>query len=220
MGYMNNGHASDGYRASVDINEQVQQLLTLYYTSRDQRHLVQIHEVLLPITRQEVMKVIRKCCLSRDLRDDMVQEAWLKLQEAADYNYDRIRCPVFITFWRTSVYRHLLTKFYTPTKDVAKELGDHDEPEPPTDPTDAIYIEELRKKYADEINGWGGYYINLIPMCLALLNERILIEEERQTPQDALARRFSRSQGYLSKWETWLALKVREEHMTTKGRLI
>lgn len=212
---------NDGYLASVEINDQLQKLLTEYWVGHDQKILVSIHDLLLPITRQEVMKVIRKCCLSRDLKDDMIQEAWLKLVEAVDYNYDRIRCPVFISFWRTSVYRHLLTKFYTPTKDVAKELGDHDEPCPQNDPSDSIYIEELRASYTEEIKNWTGIYTAVIgPMCLALLNERILVDEEHQTPQDGIARRFSRSQGYVAKWEIWLSEKIREEHITTLGRLI
>ena len=199
------------YLRTVALNQIAVENVLAHNATGDQDSLCEAFRVLKPVTRKEVRAVIFKLGLSYSSEEDMMQEAYVKFQAwVANFDYDR--CPVIVTFWATSIRNHLLSKC---RKDVPFASCSFDEIQDSTETSakrmDRLFIQDLLDHYKKEFATWEAGYVKLIPFVVAILEERILVGPQEQVSQKVLEKRFSVSQGYVSKWETWLYEKIREE---------
>ena len=98
------------YDQAVALNPEIVRLVLLHCEKREPEVLEQIHNLLLPTTRSVIRKLIKDSGLPLDLSKDMLQEAFFKLFWACNY-YDPCKSPVFFTYWRVALRRHLISQW-------------------------------------------------------------------------------------------------------------
>lgn len=204
---------NEQYEKTVLIDREVVDRIARYKLDADPNLLVEVFDFLLPITSQEVWKVVSKLRLNPDLVEDMKQDSFIKLKEAVG-NFDPGTCPVFVSFWRLSLYRHLISAYYTKAR-VCEEVNDLVVDTTPCGGVDRIFIEELACKYHEEFNDWTpNYQARVVPMLKAILKHRILSsdEDEIYCSQTTLASSFEVTQGYVAKWEEYFLNRMRDEY--------
>jgi RNA polymerase sigma factor (sigma-70 family) len=193
----------DAYQKVVEANEEIVYLACEYQDSYDSTLIIQIHDLLKPITTSEAVKLVRKAGLPMDLVDDMVQEAYIRLRWAV-LAYDYSKNPTFVTFWRTTIRNHLQAEYQrqwrhnTLVSDFPEVNGHED--------TDRLVLQELSKKYLCEFSTWPDS--TLSQLAKDVLLERIIVFPEQQTPQKVLAERYGLSQSQISHWESWIRRKI------------
>lgn len=206
----------NAYEKTVELDRQVSPLVLAFKHHDDIDALAQAYELLLPITTQEARKVIAKLSLPTDVVHDMQQDAYFKLQETAK-NFEPTTCPIFVSFWRTCLSRHLLSRYYSKrrTKLIANELDYaeyHDDLGSADIAATKLLVQTMRDGYVAEVASWSGVYERMRPMLQAIIVGRIFITPEEQLSQQTIANSFGVTQSYVAKWETYFLERIREEH--------
>ena len=186
------------YEVIVQINERVILLIDRFHIGQNQELLKEVHKLLHPVTMQTIIRTLRALCLPYSEVDDMLQDAFLKLLEAVG-NFRKTRTPSFISFWRVSLYRHLLSNYYCGLRPVQlpedlQGVQNHT--------TDKMLVKELLERYLMEFRN---------DRCLCeILRRRIF--DEYPIKQSDLADELRVTQGYISRCETWLRDKIRADY--------
>jgi DNA-directed RNA polymerase specialized sigma24 family protein len=208
------------YQQTVDTNQLVVGYALGYQQTYDPRYIAGMHELLLPVTKQTAYSVVRSAGLSEDLVDDMTQDAYLRLPDAAiSYNWERT--PVFVSYWRTTLRNHLISKYSKQWRlsQIPDEL-DHSYLDDPVDKViwdersafHRAHIERIRSLFLARIERFEGSNEKYKPLARAVLVERILCLPEEQTLQRHLAVRFGVHPIIVSNWENWMRKIILSEY--------
>lgn len=203
----------DRYQKALELNEKIVPLVLLYQESQNPDLIKQIFDLLLDITNQTIVGVIQSKKLPSDLDSDMRADAFIKLGSSA-YWFVIDRSDVFLTYWRTSLRNHLLKTYknYCQTKELSHEPeGRHS-----TSSVNKVFIQELRDIYHKEFNSWEGKDRKNLAMVLDILDNRVLKPPHEQKSQSDLASEFGVTQSFVSRWESWLLGKIREDFQGVK----
>lgn len=205
----NNNHKLPGYYESVEANEKIVDLAEKFITSQDYAVLLEMFEWLLPTTRQIIERVIEKSGYNRAVFDDMVQESYLRLESACWY-FEPETCPVFITFWRTTLDRHLVSHFKKEWRHSA--LSDSYDAEDRNygilTKSERIvrFLIRIETKYSQEFDSWDDR--SSAALAIRILRDRICT---KRVLQSEIAKDFSLSPCQISNWETWIRKKIAAE---------
>jgi len=200
----------DNYEATIELNALVVRYIVTWLETKSNKAIARMFELLKPVTLQEVYSVIKKLSLQpTNYVEDMFQDTFFKLVEALD-NYDPNRNPVFITFWRRCAKNFLLSKYYSSQNPV--ELVTDPQDKKQQDPLDTLLIAELLDHYrAEFVANSPTVKIKTFDLVRAILTQRIFALPSVQVKQECLAKTFSVTQGYISRWECWLKDKIRAD---------
>lgn len=200
------------YEETVKLNEQLVKLVVEYKKTKSPQLLSAIAELLLPVTRNEANIVANKLSLPLDVVDDMVQESYFKLTNSLSYeeNWNPEVCPVFITFWKLSVRRFLLTAFHKKRFSTTLQDSDDKKPRPEQISQSKIDLETIRNTLEQEILSWRKS-VSLIPLVLDILHFRVLALDDEKKSQQELAKKHNNvSQAFISLWENWIKDEIRK----------
>ena len=196
-----------GYEATVALDAKVQILIIRYRDTRVPRDIVEAFDLLDPITSQEMTKVINRLFLSHDKRDDMLQDAFIKLKEVVEWGTWKPETnPTFVSFWRTVLRRHLLSANHSKTRPAA--LVDDVASKVPGVLADINARDVLTRLIAGMEREFKRYAKDR-PLAEAVFRERILTTEPIE--QLELATRFGVTQGFISRWEIWMRQKIKAD---------
>lgn len=200
------------YEFVVNLNDQVIALITKFKATGESDLLAQAFAHLAPITHQEITHVLDSLKLQHDHFQDMKQDAFIKFMEAVG-NYSQDRCPSFVSFWRISVYRHLLSQYYRKERMRTVSTPASWEPES-HDPNveDTLFTEDLLRLYQIELDKRIGKDNPAFVMANAILEHRILTSPETRVSQKTLANSFQKTQGYVAIWERWIQHEIYKGH--------
>lgn len=192
------------YLNTINIDKQAVYLLLLLQNGNPPNpsalHL-RLHTVLLPITKDEILLIVRRLNLPNDVREDMQQDAFIKLIELIPkFNYDV--CPIFTSFWRKSLGNYLLTRYKKYWRSVAPALEQSfDE----TSVEDNIFIDDIRESYEEKLGD------SQLPVYFGILRERVLCDKSSRTRQSELAIKYDVTQGYVSRIENLIRKKIKKD---------
>lgn len=211
----------DAYIDAIKNNELVVGYALGYQQTYDVRYLHGIHTLLEATSKQIIFSVLGKAGLSYDLADDMLQDAYIRLRDAVIcYQWDK--CPVFVTYWRTTLRNHLITNYSNQWRcrlfsECKEDKGDETELEflensHTPNHIASLALKELEEKITVRINSWEDEKYKAL--SLAILKERILQPEENRTLQKELATRFGIQPALVSHWESWLRDTITSEYLS------
>lgn len=195
----------DSYTRAIEVNDEVVCLVSDYQGKGDHETLLKIFNLLDGVTMQEIISLLKKAGLQKDLIEDMRQDAYLKLRDACIY-YNYARCPVFITFWRSSLKNHLIKLYQKRWRhfSLEEERVCDTRVEIDTKP-----IEDLRDRLIAEFSTWKDP--RFTALATRILNDRILKDRNDKTPQRLIAEEFEITQAQISNWEKWIKSRILPE---------
>lgn len=201
-----------GYEETVALNDKLVSLVKLYRENPTRETLGMIFELLYPITKQQAIAVCNKLQMPADAVDDMIQEAFFKLVKSLSYaeNWNTDTCPVFVTFWKTSVHRHLLTVFHKKRFSNQLEEAEDERSRNQQASEASIDLETIRHEFEQEILSWRQN-ADQIPLVLDLLHFRVLALPHELKSQESIATKHGNlSQAYVCRWERYLHQEIRK----------
>lgn len=202
------------YQTTVLLDQQVTKLILQYQSKEDPDILVEIFDLLFPVTKQEISKMLKRMQLrGRDYFSDMRQDAFIKLKDAIKH-FEYFRCHVFITYWRKCLYRHLLATYAKEQLFVAKcrsaeDIADNGNSlEKTLNRMDAsANIEQIISGLAVQIKEFSSGR----ELAYSILKHRIFCSPLNKVDQKTIGTMHGISQGYVSRWERWLLREIRNQ---------
>ena len=192
------------YLQTIAIDKQAVTLILLLQSGKpiDRSAItLKLYNTVLPITKDEVLLIVRRLNLPNDVREDMEQDAFIKLLDIVP-KFDSSVCPVFTTFWRKSLGNHLLTrykKYWRTTAPVIERTFDD------TSTEDNLFLDDIRESYEEKLKD------QQLPVYFGILRERVLCDKSSRTRQSDLADRFEVTQGYVSRIEQIIRKKLKHD---------
>jgi RNA polymerase sigma factor (sigma-70 family) len=187
-------------------NSTIESLTREYQETLDGEILYQLFTHLLPRTRREVYHVIADLHLSKDIAEDMTQDAFLKLREVA-LHFDAEKPFAIITYWRRALRNQLLSSYYSKRHKVAFPSEPYILEELPTGNMEVMV--SVYNSLALKVLGWRSDSDRHI--ALSILQRRFFPHNGDGVTQPALAMQLGVSQGFLSRWECWMREALKQE---------
>lgn len=189
---------SDKYNEAVDLNDLIVPLILSFQDT--EKGAEQVFKLLEGVTKQIIDKLVSQTGQCGPTRDDMKQEAFLKLLECMQTFRER-KCPVFISFWRRALRNHLLSKFKKHKAELVPEPGEFVDHRP-DNPSARAQVSEIREVLYQWLSSWKNK--KHIVLARDIIDHRILCLEEDRDLHSEIAVRNSISSGFVSQWEAWL----------------
>jgi DNA-directed RNA polymerase specialized sigma24 family protein len=191
--------------SSPDTNSYGLLLVKAYNEFSDSSKLLDIYRFLLPVTRSVIFRVLEKLHLSYDLKEDMEQDAFIKLVLAIRW-FDPNRSPNLRAYWKTSLYNHLISKYYSNHHKIPLDVEFIHVSHEPVCEREILGM--LKEALRWDIIRWRKAEDRII--AFALLRYRLFAMPDEEKSQFELASMLNLSQGYLSHWEDWLRHRLKK----------
>lgn len=192
----------DSYARAIETNYEVTCLVDAYQGQGDHETLLQIFNLLENVTMQEIISLLKKAGLQKDLIEDMRQDAYLKLRDACIY-YNYARCPVFVTYWRQSLKNHLIKTYQQRWRHFSLEE------ERVCDTrveVDTSLLDKIRETLLAEFAQWKDP--RFTALGIRVLMDRVLKDQGDKVLQNELAKEFGVTQAQISNWEKWIKSRI------------